>query len=109
MINLNDKQMHVVETAQNGVVNHQTVFSFGQKKDQVFARYQGGPVSRGMLVGRINGSFLHFHFVQEHADGEISGGESTCEIAQQIDGKVMLVEHFDWDRGTGQNIFRELD
>lgn len=107
-VNLHHRKMRVVHTASNGVVNHETIFKFNQSGERVYARYGGGKVERGILVGNVKESSLSFKYVQEHIDGVIAGGNSTCTIAFKEDGKLTLVETFNWEDGIGQNIFEEI-
>lgn len=109
MTNLHGKQMNVIKTASNGVVNQDTIFTFFQKASIVSSNYAGGGVIRGFLAGRLIQNQLHFKYAQEHLDGNVAGGESVCDIESSSGGKLRLVENFDWDQGTGQNIFQEID
>ncbi|MEP1093684.1 MAG: hypothetical protein ABJG78_01165 [Cyclobacteriaceae bacterium] len=107
-LDLDGKKMNVVETAGNGVVNQDTVFQFSQTENVVNARYAGGLVRRGFLIGKIKQNQLEFKYAQEHEDGKIVGGESLCNISVQQNGKLTLVENFDWEQGRGRNVFQEL-
>jgi len=106
--NLDGKRMNVVKTADNGVVNHETEFLFNQTESVVNAKYAGGLVKRGFLVGKIKQNQLQFKYAQEHEDGNIAGGESLCDISIEKNGKIILVENFDWEQGRGRNVFQEL-
>lgn len=107
-LNFDGKRMNVVETAGNGVVNQDTVFRFRQEGKVVTGRYCGGLVERGFLIGKIEKEQLQFKYAQEHADGNIAGGESYCDISICSNGKLRLVENFDWEQGSGKNVFEEL-
>ena len=107
-MNLNNIHMNVIETAGNGVVNHKTIFRFTQKEQTVTAEYAGGQVVKGFLLGKLKGDKLSFKYAQEHTDGKVVGGQSTCEVMRHPDGALGLVEHFDWHQGRGKNVFKEL-
>ncbi len=107
-INLHNIKMNVVETAGNGVVNQDTIFMFNQKGNRVTARYSGGKVERGFLVGKLNKDQLQFNYAQEHNDGNIAGGESTCQLSINSNGKMQLIENFRWGQGIGRNVFQQL-
>ncbi len=107
-INLHNVKMNVVETAGNGVVNHETIFKFNQTGERVIARYSGGGVERGLLVGEFNQHQLQFRYAQEHSDGNIAGGKSVCDISISPDGSIELIENFNWEQGTGKNVFRQI-
>ena len=69
MINLNNVKMNVIETSENGVVNQDTIFSFNQEQDLVYANYSGGQIAKGFLVGYLKGNKLEFTYGQVQVDG----------------------------------------
>ena len=40
----------------------------------------------------------------------LDGGSSTCELLRDDQGRVNVVEHFQWEsrEGSGTNVIREL-
>jgi hypothetical protein len=109
-MNLDQVVMYVSSTADQGVVGQGTRLRFSQKGSRVTARYDGGAVSRGCLVGTLSGSQLIFRYVQVEASGEIHGGRSVCDVDRQPDGRVRIQEHFVWRTrsGSGTNVFEEM-
>jgi hypothetical protein len=109
MISLNGVQMYVSSTDQSGVVDADTTLHFTQKGSAVFARYSGGNVARGCLVGALVGSELTFRYAQRETSGDIHGGRSQCDVLRLPDGRVCIVEHFTWSTrvGSGTNVFQE--
>ncbi len=111
MINLNNLKMNVIETAQNGVVNEQTIFDFVQKDSFVEAKYSGGKIKNGFLVGVIKENILEFSYCQLQTDGILDNGKSSSELAISTEGKIRLIEHFEWKSRSGEsgvNIFEEI-
>lgn len=110
-ISLDGVRMHVVSTAEGGEVNTETLFEFNQDGSVVSARYAGGKVRLGYLVGTMSAKGLQFRYAQVDNSGRLDGGYSTCEIGRTAEGKVQLVEHFKWDsrEGSGTNIYEEID
>ena len=106
-MNLDGKVMYVSATASQGVVGAETRLCFYQKGSRVLARYSGGAISRGCLVGRLEGSELVFRYAQVESSGEIHGGRSICEVTRLQDGRTRIVEHFTWRTrsGSGDNVF----
>ena len=102
--------MYVTATAERGVVGSDTRIHFIQKGSRVLGRYAGGAVDRGCLVGRLSGAELVFRYVQREASGEVHAGRSTCEVMHRGDGRLRIVEHFEWStrEGSGTNVFDEL-
>ena len=109
-MNLNGLTMQVSSTAANGVVGSGTLLHFTQKGSRVLARYSGGSVKRGYLVGEIADERLHFRYTQLEGSGEFHGGSSVCDLLTLPDGRTRIVEHFTWRTriGSGDNVFDEV-
>jgi hypothetical protein len=109
MLNLDGVRMFVSSTAANGVVGSGTRLHFTQRGSRVAARYAGGSVPRGYLVGTIAGSRLAFRYLQREESGEIHGGSSLCHVERRLDGRLRITEHFAWSSrpGSGVNVFDE--
>ena len=74
------------------------------------ARYGGGAVARGWLVGSLTGSELAFRYVQREVAGTIHNGHSVAQVERRPDGRLRMVEHFTWSSrpGSGTNVFDEV-
>lgn len=109
-MNLDGVRMYVSATGERGVVGSDTVLRFVQKGSRVFASYAGGAVERGCLVGRLSGSELAFRYAQRERSGEIHAGRSVCAVSLGAEGRLRIVEHFEWStrEGTGTNVFDQL-
>ena len=102
--------MYVSSTAAIGVVDASTRLRFSQRGDRVFARYAGGRVTRGWLVGRVAGGQLAFRYAQCEDGNGIHAGRSICDVVRCEDGRLRLIEHFTWSTrpGAGMNVFDEV-
>lgn len=109
-INLDGAVMCVSSTGDRGVVDANTRLYFTQKGPNVFARYSGGSVTRGCLVGTISGSKLVFRYTQLENSRQIHGGRSICEVQRSAQAGLRVIEHFTWRTrsGGGTNIFDEI-
>jgi hypothetical protein len=109
-MNLDGLTMSVSSTADIGVVGAGTLLHFTQKGDRVLARYSGGSIARGYLVGEMSGAALSFRYTQLEGSGDIHGGSSTCDLLTLPDGRTRIVEHFTWRtrEGSGDNIFDQV-
>ena len=110
-MNLDNVRMNVVKTAENGVVNDLTIFTFSQTDNFVSAVYSGGQILKGYLVGTIDNNKLVFSYCQIQINGKIDNGQSECDIFKGENNKIKLVEHFKWasrEDEAGVNIFQEL-
>ena len=110
MRNLDGLTMFVSATAENGVVGSETLLRFTQRGPRVAARYAGGRVLRGWLVGRWDEDILRFRYAQREESSTIHGGQSICAVEERADGHLRLIEHFVWTTrpGSGTNVFDEL-
>lgn len=106
--NLDGIRFNAPVTAPNGVINTETIFHFEQDGSHVEARYQGGKVRSGWLVGILEADRLQFRYAQSHADGTIDGGSSDCTLRHTGEGLIEIVERFEWSTGPGGNIIRQL-
>jgi hypothetical protein len=110
-ISLDGVRMRVVSTGEGGEVNAETLFEFAQDGSVVSARYAGGHVRLGYLVGTISAEGINFRYAQVGQDGRLDGGYSFCEMSRMADGRIRLLEHFKWDSrvGSGANVFEEIE
>jgi hypothetical protein len=93
-----------------GEVNAATRFAFSQADSLIWARYAGGGVRLGFLIGRIRRRRLEFRYVQMNDRGEVSAGHSVDAVVILRDGRVRLEEHWWWDTkpGEGRSVLEEI-
>jgi hypothetical protein len=110
LFDLDGVTMNAPVTAPGGVVSAETIFKFRQRDSIVSAHYQGGGIHLGYLVGLVAGDRLEFRFAQVDSTGRLDGGHSKCELARTTDGRIRILEHFQWASrdGTGVNVIEEL-
>jgi hypothetical protein len=86
---LDGLRMRTVATAVAGEVDGNTLFLFGQRGNTVWARYAGGAVELGYLVGSV----------------------TSGRLTLLPDGRVRMLEHFHWEsrEGSGTNVLEEVD
>ena len=103
------KTMHASSSAPNAVINEQTIFYFQQVGQLITAKYAGGKVKTGFLIGKLSDGKLEFRYTQMHEDESLAGGHSLCEIELTKAGRIKLTEHFEWSSGEkGVNIIEEV-
>jgi hypothetical protein len=109
---LHGRRMRVTSTDSSGVVSGETILEFEQTSDVISARYRGGTIVGGYLIGKLDptGTSLRFCYVQADLCGNVDAGSSTGTIEEMQDGRLRLIEVFQWftrpDRGT--NVFEEI-
>ena len=93
-----------------GEVGAGTVFEFGQDGDLVWARYAGGGIRLGFLVGTLAGDVLSFRYAQVGLTGETATGHSTDRVELLPDGRLRLHETWEWESrpGSGTSTLEEI-
>lgn len=106
-----NKKFRVVKNDGPGAeVNEDTTFTFKQEGNIIHADYSGGKVKVGKFLGIINGDNIQFKYIQVNIKGEFQAGHSTDKIRIKDNGKLQLVDEWEWDtkEGTGLCIMEEL-
>jgi hypothetical protein len=110
-ISLDGRCFNVASTAASGVVGTETIFSFRQDGAFISAEYAGGQIRRGYLVGVLEDAKLTFRYCQIQHDGRLDGGVSECSVNRLPDGRVRIIEGFEWASRPGErgiNVFEEI-
>jgi hypothetical protein len=109
-INLDGIKMKVVSSS--GVIGSETIFTFWQTGNLVYADYVGGDIIKGFLAGKSsnNGEELDFRYVQLDINGNFDSGTSTCDVFRNKKGNIEMREYFAWTsrKGEGKNILKEI-
>lgn len=103
-LSLDGAVFRVAATADNGVVSSDTRLVLTRRGSRILGRYTGGSIRRGCLVGTQEGFTLTFRYAQTEQDGHVHGGHSGCDLVRLEDGRLRIVEHFQWDTRTGSGI-----
>jgi hypothetical protein len=94
-----------------GDVGGDTVFEYHQEPDgTVWARYSGGAVRLGFLVGRREDDRLEIRYSHLTATGETANGRCTTRIEEQPSGGLRLREAWTWESrdGSGTSVVDEI-
>ena len=92
-----------------GEVSEQTVFSYHQKDNVIWAEYSGGSIVKGVLIGTMDEeNKLHFSYQHINTDGEMRFG--TCDSRPEtVDGKLRFYESWKWTEGEeGTSVIEEI-
>ncbi|MEQ1808422.1 MAG: hypothetical protein ABL889_00750 [Terricaulis sp.] len=98
-------------TASSGVVDKATTFDFNQAGDVVSARYCGGSIVDGFLLGRLASDVsLRFRYIQLDVGGNLDCGVSNASISRSPDGRLVLVEDYQFltRPDAGRNTLEEI-
>jgi hypothetical protein len=98
---LDGRVFRVAEMADSGEASAATVFEYHEADGVVWARYEGGPVRLGFLVGTRDGDNLGFRYSQLNESGETSSGRCSTAISVLPDGRLRLSEVWAWESKPG--------
>lgn len=107
---LDGKHMRVIAPAAGAVVSSDTHLVFSETGSMISARYYGGTIRLGYLVGRRIGQSAVFRYAQLSVDDHLDGGVSRCDLLITPAGRLRVTEHYQWDSrdGEGINVFEEV-
>ena len=109
-VSLDGRRFRPPDDATGGDVGTETEFEFHQDDDLIWARYSGGRVRLGFLVGTSDGAYAEFRYTQVLVDGTTANGRSRDRIEALEDGRVRLHEAWRWESksGAGTSVLDEV-
>jgi hypothetical protein len=107
---LEGKRFRVAAMAEFGEASAETVFEYHENGDLIWARYQGGAVRLGYLVGTRDGDRLDFRYSQLNRSGETANGHCSTTLSVLSDGRLHLDETWSWESkpGSGTSAAEEI-
>jgi hypothetical protein len=87
--------------ADEGEASAATLFEYHEDDVMIWARYRGGTVRLGFLVGTRTGDQLEFRYSQLNEAGETSNGRCSSTISTLPDGRLRLEETWEWESKPG--------
>ncbi|MEA2290054.1 MAG: hypothetical protein QOD55_2051 [Solirubrobacteraceae bacterium] len=93
-----------------GDVTAETVFEYAEQDGVVHARYAGGAIRLGFLVGTREDDTLRFRYAQVRTDGTTAAGRCESRIEMLEDGRLRLHETWAWESqpGAGTSVVDEV-
>jgi hypothetical protein len=107
---LEGRRFRVSEMGQQGEASAATVFDYHEQDGVVWARYAGGAVRLGFLVGMREGDRLEFRYSQLNESGETSNGRCSSTVSTLVDGRLRLADEWAWESkpGSGTSVHEEI-
>ena len=104
------RAFRVTAASAQGEGSEETVFEYHERDGVVWARYEGGAVHLGFLVGTRIGDRLDFRYSQLNVHGETSNGHASTTISTLADGRIRLDEDWAWESkpGSGTSAAEEI-
>ena len=91
---LEGRRFRGAEMSGAGEVDAGTLFEYHEQDGVVWARYEGGAVRLGFIVGTRDGDRLEFRYSQVNASRETSSGRCSATISALPDGRLRLDERW---------------
>ena len=107
--NLEGKIFLSVANTENGEVGFETVFSYHQNENVVWAEYEGGEIAKGHLVANVLSSGqldMRYHHINLRGQIMIGKCLSTPEIISN--GKIKFKEKWQWLSGDMSSGYSEI-
>ena len=107
---LDGRRFRDVTVNRSGDVGTDTIFEYHQDGQVVWARYAGGDVVLGFLVGIRHADTLSFRYSHLTPNGKTASGRCDSTIAVLPDGRLECRERWQWESrpGEGTSVLREL-
>lgn len=107
---LDGRLFRVAVMGAEGEASEATVFEYHERDGMVWARYEGGAVRLGFLVGTRQGDCVDFRYSQLNENGETSSGRCSTTISTLPDGRLRLEEDWAWESkpGAGKSAAEEI-
>ena len=107
---LDGRRFRSLSHVDGGEVGADTVFEYHEDGDLVWARYEGGEIRLGHLVGLRQGDELEFRYAQLNRAGETATGYCWSVISVGPDGRLRMHETWRWESrpGHGTSIVEEI-
>jgi len=112
-ITYDNRSFHPLSSSVAGEIDADTIFTYHQRDDIVWAEYCGGAIERGFLVGTadVNG-VINFTCVHINRERDTRTGIRTSRPEMLPDGRMQLHEEWQWsdgDRSRGESILIERE
>lgn len=106
---VDDRYFTAVSNSDTGEVSDQTLFSYHQKENVIWAEYSGGSIIKGFLLGTMDEhNNLHFDYRHINVNGESKSGSCNSEPRLE-NGKLQFYERWKWTDGCeGTSVIEEL-
>ena len=107
---LEGRTFHTVGTHAQGEATAETLFEYHEDDGVVWARYSGGSVRLGYIVGVRTGDELDIRYSQLNTAGETASGRCHTTMTTLPDGRISLSEDWAWETkpGSGSHVTEEV-
>lgn len=111
-MNYDGKLFKSVQNIGKGEVNEETIFTYHQQGNIVWAEYSGGDIVKGHLIAIADAAGnldMRYHHINKRQ--EVMTGKCVSRPERMENGKIRLHEKWEWtcgDRSKGRSIIEEI-
>lgn len=111
-INYDGRKFVPKMNSENGEVSEQTLFSYHQNGSLLWAKYCGGDILKGSLIGTVSDNG-ELDFVYHHMNRDMKVKTGKCHSVPTVmeNGKIKLLEQWEWTSGDlskGESLLVEV-
>lgn len=107
-----NKFFRSVTNTTNGEVSSETLFHYHQQGQVVWAEYGGGDITKGLLIATVQeNDCLDMRYQHVNRQGELMTGRCYSTPERLPDGRIRLLERWQWSSGdcsSGESIVEEV-
>ena len=111
-MNYHNKKFKAVSNSENSEVSTDMIFHYKQSGHILTCEYSGGEILQGHLTGLVdNEGIIEMRYHQVNRKGELMTGVCRSEPEMTENGKIRLIENWQWtsgDRSKGHSILEEI-
>jgi len=100
--NFDNKTFTLVENSEEGSATSNTIFHYRQNGNLVTADYQGGGITYGKIIAKLENETLDMLYQCLTDDGELKAGKAIAQIRLNRKNKIRLKLDWKWLTGTDQ-------
>lgn len=107
-----EKAFRSVSNSGSGEVSNETTFYYQQNGSVISARYEGGNIKEGNLLGEVEpDGTIHMSYQHWNNENEFRAGICVSRPELLPNGKIRLHESWEWTtgmEGRGKSVIEEI-
>lgn len=111
-MNYHNKKFRPILNSENGAVSTEMIFHYKQTENVLTCEYHGAEIVEGHLIGLVDKEgIIEMRYHQINRMGELMTGVCHSKPEMMENGKIRLVENWQWtsgDKSKGKSILEEL-
>src|SRR5438876_10741926 len=99
-VSYNNRRFRTIQNAESGDIRIDTIFQYHQKNNVVWAEYDGGSITWGLLIATVSEKGeLDMRYAHVNAAGQLKTGVCRSTPAVLPAGRLLVREQWQWAFG----------